>query len=469
MFDFSIVTSWIHGLLTSLMPLGLAVFLECVIVGVCLLLMYTVIAILMIFMERKVCAAFQCRLGPMRVGPWGTVQVICDVFKMLTKEIITIRRSDRFLYNLAPYIVILASVLAFACLPVNKGLEVLDFNVGVFFMMAASSIGVVGILLAGWSSNNKYSLIGAMRSGAQMISYELSIGLSILTIIVLTDTMQFSEIVARQADGWFLFKGHIPALIAFVIYLIAGNAEVNRGPFDLPEAESELTAGYHTEYSGMHFGLFYVAEFVNLFIVAGVAATIFLGGWMPLHIAGWEGFNAVMDCIPGFVWFFAKAFFVVWLLMWIKWTFPRLRIDQILIDLAWVLDALGDDLLRDLVEGHALGLIVRQIQQLLQVPGDGLALAVRVGGKINKACVLGSLFQLVAQLTLASDVDIFRCKIVFDVHTQTAFGQITHMTHRSHDLIALAQIFLDGLCLCRRLHDYQFCHDSLLLYYKLPA
>ena len=197
-------------------------------------------------------------------------------------------------------------------------------------MMAASSIGVVGILLAGWSSNNKYSLIGAMRSGAQMISYELSIGLSILTIIVLTDTMQFSEIVARQADGWFIFKGHIPALIAFVIYLIAGNAEVNRGPFDLPEAESELTAGYHTEYSGMHFGLFYVAEFVNLFIVAGVAATIFLGGWMPLHISGWEGFNAAMDYIPGFVWFFGKAFFVVWLLMWIKWTFPRLRIDQIL-------------------------------------------------------------------------------------------------------------------------------------------
>ena len=306
MFDFSIVTSWVHGLLTSLMPVGLAVFLECVIVGVCLLLMYAVIAILMIFMERKVCAAFQCRLGPVRVGPWGTLQVICDVFKMLTKEIITIRRSDRFLYNLAPYIVILASVLA------------------------ASSIGVVGILLAGWSSNNKYSLIGAMRSGAQMISYELSIGLSILTIVVLTDTMQFSEIVARQADGWFIFKGHVPALVAFVIYLIAGNAEVNRGPFDLPEAESELTAGYHTEYSGMHFGLFYVAEFVNLFVVSGVAATIFLGGWMPLHTPGWEGFNAAMDYIPGFVWFFGKAFFVVWLLMWIKWTFPRLRIDQIL-------------------------------------------------------------------------------------------------------------------------------------------
>ena len=330
MFDFSIVTSWVHELLTSFMPLGLAIFIECVIVGLCILLMYVVVAILMIFMERKVCAAFQCRLGPMRVGPWGTLQVFADVFKMLTKEIITIRRSDKFLYNLAPYIVILASVLAFSCLPFNKGMEILDFNVGVFFMMAASSIGIVGILLAGWSSNNKYSLIGAMRSGAQMISYELSIGLSILTIIVLTDTMQFSEIVARQADGWFIFKGHIPAMIAFVIYLIAGNAEVNRGPFDLPEAESELTAGYHTEYSGMHFGLFYVAEFVNLFIIAGVASTIFLGGWMPLHISGWEGFNTVMDYIPGFVWFFGKTFFLVFILMWIRWTFPRLRIDQIL-------------------------------------------------------------------------------------------------------------------------------------------
>ena len=334
MFDFSIVTSWVHELLTSFMPLGLAIFIECVIVGLCILLMYVVVAILMIFMERKVCAAFQCRLGPMRVGPWGTLQVFVDVFKMLTKEIITIRRSDKFLYNLAPYIVILASVLAFSCLPFNKGMEILDFNVGVFFMMAASSIGIVGILLAGWSSNNKYSLIGAMRSGAQIISYELSCGLSILTMVVLMGTMQFSEIVEGQADGWFIFKGHIPALIAFIIYLIAGNAETNRGPFDLPEAESELTAGYHTEYSGMGFGFFYLAEYLNLFIVASVAATIFLGGWMPLHIVGLDGFNAVMDYIPGFVWFFGKAFFVVFLLMWIKWTFPRLRIDQIL-NLEW--------------------------------------------------------------------------------------------------------------------------------------
>jgi len=334
MFDFSIVTSWIHGTLTSVMPVGWAMFIEFVLIGICILAMYAVLAMIMIFMERKVCAAFQCRLGPVRVGPWGLLQLFADVFKMLTKEIIVIRNSDKFLYNLAPYLVILGSVLAFACIPINKGLEVLDFNIGVFFFMAVSSIGVVGILLAGWSSNNKYSLIGAMRSGAQMISYELSVGISILTMIILTGTMQFSQIVENQADGWFIFKGHLPAWIAFVVYLIAGNAEVNRGPFDLPEAESELTAGYHTEYSGMHFGLFYLAEFMNLFIVASIAATIFLGGWMPFHIPNWEGFNQVMDYIPGFVWFFGKAFFVVWLLMWIKWTFPRLRIDQIL-NLEW--------------------------------------------------------------------------------------------------------------------------------------
>ena len=264
----------------------------------------------------------------------GAAPSACDVIKMLTKEIIDLKFSDRLLYNLAPFMVIIASFLTFACLPISKGLEVLDFNVGVFFLLAASSIGVVGILLAGWSSNNKFSLIGAMRSGAQIISYELSCGLSILTMVVLMGTMQFSEIVAGQADGWFIFKGHIPAVIAFVIYLIAGNAETNRGPFDLPEAESELTAGYHTEYSGMGFGFFYLAEYLNLFIVASVAATIFLGGWMPLHIVGLDGFNAVMDYIPGFVWFFGKAFFVVFLLMWIKWTFPRLRIDQIL-NLEW--------------------------------------------------------------------------------------------------------------------------------------
>ncbi len=330
MFDFSVATNWIHQMLTSAMPEGLAIFIECVLIGVCLVLVYAVLAIILIYMERKVCGFFQCRLGPNRVGPFGLLQVCCDVFKMLTKEIFMPKGADRILYNLAPYLVLLSSFLTFACLPINMGMEVLDFNVGVFFMLSVSSIGVVGILLAGWSSNNKFSLIGAMRSGAQIISYELSVGLSILTMVILAGTMSISEIVAAQQECWFLFTGHVPAVIAFLVYLIAGNAECNRGPFDLPEAESELTAGYHTEYSGMGFGFFYLAEYLNLFIVSAIATTIFLGGWQPLYISGWEGFNMAMAYVPGIVWFFAKSFFVVFLMMWMRWSFPRLRVDQIL-------------------------------------------------------------------------------------------------------------------------------------------
>lgn len=330
MFDFGVVTQWIDELLRSFLPGTAATLLELVLIGLCVLVGYAVIALILIYAERKVCAFFQCRIGPNRVGPYGTTQSIADMLKMLTKEIIEINHVDRFLFNLAPFMVIIASVLAFGCLPFAKGLHVIDFNVGIFFLIAVSSIGIVGILLAGWASNNKYSLIGAMRSGAQMISYELSIGLSVLTLVVFAGTMQLSEIVELQADGWFIFKGHIPAVIAFIIYVIAGTAETNRGPFDLPEADSELTAGYHTEYSGMHFGFFYLAEYLNMFVVAGVATTLFLGGWMPLHIPGWEGFNQVMDYIPSLIWFAGKCAIVIFIIMWFKWTFPRLRIDQLL-------------------------------------------------------------------------------------------------------------------------------------------
>ena len=330
MFDFSVITQWIDRLLRGFMPDAAVTVTECVIIGLALLLGYSIIALALIYVERKVCAWFQCRLGPNRVGPFGIFQSVADMIKMLIKEIIEIKHVDRFLFGLAPYIVIVASVAAFSCLPFGKGLQVLDFNVGIFFLVAVSSIGIVGILLAGWASNNKYSLIGAMRSGAQMISYELSIGLSILTMVVLAGTLQVTGLVEGQADGWFLFKGHLPALIAFVVYLVAGTAETNRGPFDLPEADSELTAGYHTEYSGMHFGFFYLAEYLNMFIVAGVAATLFLGGWMPLHIPGWENFNVVMDYIPSLLWFFGKVGAMIFVIMWFKWTFPRLRIDQLL-------------------------------------------------------------------------------------------------------------------------------------------
>ncbi len=334
MTDFNTIIEAIDSSLNSMMPHSAAVLVECILAAVCAIGAYLVFAIIMIYMERKVCAAFQCRVGPDRVGKWGILQVFSDVFKMLIKEIIDIKNSDRILYNLAPFLVVMSSLITFSCLPFARGLQVLDFNIGIFFIMAASSFGILGILLAGWSSNNKFSMIGAIRSGGQMISYELSMGLSILTLVVLSGSMQISELVEEQTRGWFIFRGHIPAVIAFIMYIISGNAETNRAPFDLPEAESELTAGFHTEYSGMGFGLFYVAEFMNMFIIAGIASTIFLGGWAPLYISGLDGFNEAMCWIPGIVWFLGKTFFVIWLLMWIRWTFPRLRIDQVLV-LEW--------------------------------------------------------------------------------------------------------------------------------------
>ena len=333
MFDFSIVTNWFHNLLSVTCGLGdfWTILIECILVGVCILAGYAILAIILIFMERKVCAYFQCRLGPMRVGPWGVFQVFADVLKMLIKEIFSVDGADKVLYYIAPFLVIIASVGTFAFLPWNNGAEVLDFNVGVFLMSAISSIGIVGIFMAGWGSNNKYSVVSAMRGAVQLISYEMSLALCLITAVVLTGTMQVSGIVEAQtgAFGWLIFKGHIPAIIAFLVFLVAGNAEANRGPFDLAEAESELTAGYHTEYSGMGFGFYYLAEYLNLFVVSGIATTVFLGGWAPFNI-GVEAVDGILNFIPGIVWFLGKTFAVVWLLMWVRWTFPRLRIDQIL-------------------------------------------------------------------------------------------------------------------------------------------
>jgi NADH-quinone oxidoreductase subunit H len=226
--------------------------------------------------------------------------------------------------------------LALGVIPFAPGLQIMDLNIGVFFITAVSSMGVLGILIGGWASNNKYSLIGGMRSAAMVVSYELSVTLAIMTMVILTGTLSMSEIVNSQADGWWIIKGHIPALIAFIIYLIASTAETNRGPFDLAEAESELTAGFHTEYGGIKFAFFFLSEFVNMLIVSSIATVIFFGGWMPFHLPfEWAtGFNHIMDFIPGIVWGFGKVTFIIFLMMWFRWTFPRLRIDQIL-NLEW--------------------------------------------------------------------------------------------------------------------------------------
>jgi len=329
-YDFLPLTQWIDSSLHNAMSPFWTTVTEMLIIGVLILLFYALVGLFLVYAERKVCAFMQNRLGPNRVGPFGIFQTIADLFKLLFKELVPIKNADGFLFNLAPFIVIIASFMAIAAIPFAKGLHAIDLNIGVLYVIAVSAMGVIGVLLAGWSSNNKYSLIGAMRSGAQIVSYELSVGLAIITIVILAGSMQLSVIVEAQRDGWFIFKGHIPAFIAFIIFLISSTAETNRGPFDLAEAESELTAGYHTEYSGIKFAFFFLAEYINMFIVASIAATVFLGGWMPFHVGSWEGFNHIMDFIPPFIWYIGKTFFVIFLMMWFKWTFPRLRIDQLL-------------------------------------------------------------------------------------------------------------------------------------------
>jgi len=312
----------------------IALVLEGLIVAISVIGLFSILGLVLILMERKVSAYMQIRLGPNRVGPKGMFQTVADTVKLMVKEGMTPEGADKALFNLAPFVVMIASMLLMAPLAFAKNFQIWDINIGVLYFTAISSVSVIGILMAGWASNNKYSLLGAMRSGAQIVSYELSAGLSIISIVILTGSLQISEIVASQADGWWLFKGHIPALIAFVIFIIAVTAETNRAPFDLAEAESELTAGFHTEYSGMKFALFFLAEYVNIFVVCAIGATLFLGGWMPLHVGNWEGFNKIMDYIPSSLWFFGKTFFLIFVIMWFRWTFPRLRIDQLL-NLEW--------------------------------------------------------------------------------------------------------------------------------------
>ena len=328
-----ITTSVQDWLLMKFNP-TMALAIECVIVILLAISLFAVLGLVLVLMERKVAAHIQIRLGPNRVGPGGMFQTVADTLKLIMKEGLTPDKADKFLFNLAPFVVMMVGMLLLAPIAFAKNFQIWDINIGVLYISAISSLSVIGILMAGWASNNKYSLLGAMRSGAQIVSYELSAGFAVLTIVVLTGSLQLSEIINAQQNGWWIFKGHIPAVIAFVLYIIAVTAETNRAPFDLAEAESELTAGFHTEYSGMKFALFFLAEYINIFIVCAIGATLFFGGWMPLHIGNWEAFNHIMDYIPSSVWFMGKTFFLIFLIMWFRWTFPRLRVDQLL-NLEW--------------------------------------------------------------------------------------------------------------------------------------
>lgn len=310
------------------MPETTARLVEMVLIAVVYLAIFAVAGLYLVLLERRVAAWFQLRLGPNRVGYQGLLQTMADALKLVSKELTVTIKADKFLYNLAPYFVIVTALMALSLFPFSKEFQAFDINIGIFFLTSISSIGVIGILLAGWSSNNKFSLIGAMRSGVQTISYELSVGLSLLTMVVMTGSLQLSQIVEVQKHSWLIVQGHIPAVIAFMIYMIAGTAETNRAPFDLVEAESELGAGFHTEYSGMKFAYFFLAEFINMFIIAAIATTVFFGAYLSPF--------GITESIPllGVFWFLAKTLVLIFLMMWFRWTFPRLRIDQLLV-LEW--------------------------------------------------------------------------------------------------------------------------------------
>jgi NADH-quinone oxidoreductase subunit H len=287
-------------------------------IGLLAVFLFVVVnALILTWAERKVAGHMQLRIGPKEVGPYGLIQPLADAMKLLGKEIITPKSVDKPLFFLGPIIIFVPVLVSFVVIPFDSFLQVKDINVGILVILAFSSLTVLSILMAGWGSNNKYSLIGSIRSVAQSVAYEIPLLLSLLAIVMMTNSLSLKAVVEAQKGIWFIFVQPL----AFIIYFIAAVAETNRTPFDLPEAESELVAGYHTEYSGMMFALFFLAEYTNMFIVSAVTVTFFLGGYQG-------------PFLPGIVWFLLKSYFLVFVMMWFRWTFPRVRFDQLL-NISW--------------------------------------------------------------------------------------------------------------------------------------
>ena len=294
--------------------------LTVIIVGlVAVLALVQVNALFLVWLERKVAAHIQLRIGPKEVGPFGILQTIVDGVKLLSKELITPRHVDKKLFMLAPVAVFLPVLVSFVVIPFSEKLQIRDLNVGLLVIFAFSTFNVLAILVGGWASNNKYSLLGAVRSVAQNVAYEIPLLLTVLSALLWSNSLQMSKIVESQSTVWNAFWMPVAALI----YLICATAETNRAPFDIPEAESELVAGFHTEYGGMRFALFFLAEYSNMLIVATVATTLFFGGWKPLPFLGFLP-------VPGLIWFFAKTYVLIFVVIWVRWTFPRLRFDQLM-------------------------------------------------------------------------------------------------------------------------------------------
>ena len=278
------------------------------------------------FFERKVIGSMQLRKGPNVVGPFGLLQPIADGLKLLSKETIFPGNSNKFLFILSPIITFVLALIAWAVIPIDYKVVLADINVGIMYIFAVSSLGVYGIIVAGWSSNSRYAFLGSLRSAAQMISYEVSIGLIIISVLLTAGSLNLSNIVLSQEKVWYI----IPHFPMFVIFFISTLAETNRAPFDLPEAESELVAGYNVEYSSMSFGLFFLGEYGNMILMSSMSTILFLGGWLP------PVQNEFFNLIPGFIWFLVKVAFLLFIFLWVRATLPRYRYDQ-LMSLGWKL------------------------------------------------------------------------------------------------------------------------------------